>query len=172
MILQTIMNSNIEKKLLRFPHKELRAAVIKKYIAEAGYDKVVCFSCGNAAAKLEEAGVDVLHIGAKGVLEPHKWFTQAEIAKVFPGYFDATSGHLPAELMVRLAKVYKAYIGRIQGDTVYIPTGSGETLVCLKMAYPEKQFVAVYNIDKATEYDIDAPLNAYVRATAAAIIGI
>ena len=148
-------------ELLRFPHKRIRAQVIKRYM-DGVYARAVCFSCGNAATELEKAGVDVLHIGEQGVLEPHKWFTQAEIKHTFPDYFDATSGHLPMEVMLRLAVAYSAHLGKLP-ETVYVPSGSGETVVCLKLAYPDTHFVAVYNIDKATEYSPYCPLNALVR---------
>lgn len=148
-------------KLLRFPHKRIRAQVIKQYM-KGTYSRAVCFSCGNAATELEKAGVDVLHIGAHGVLEPHKWFTQAEIKRTFPDYFDATSGHLPMELMFELGCAYAAHLGKLP-ETVYVPSGSGETVVCLKLAYPDTHFVAVYNIDEATEYSPACPLNALVR---------
>ena len=159
----------MQNNMLRFPHKAIRARVIKEYLAAQGCEKVVCFSCGNAAERMQEAGLDVLHIGPKGVLAPRKWFTQKEIACEFPGRFDATSGHLPAELMYALSQAYKAHIGHLP-QKVYVPTGSGETLVCLKLAYPDTDFVAVYNMDDATEYSPDAPLNAYVAAMAADVL--
>ena len=163
----------MEAELLRFPHKRIRAHVIKQYI-QGRYKKVICFSCGNAAAELEAAGVDTLHIGDKGVLTPRQWFTQAEIADIWPGYFDATSGHLPIELMSILGSAYKAYLTQVMRlelpDLVYVPCGSGETLVCLKLAYPNKKFVAVYNLDKATEYSPRCPLNDLVKLLAEARI--
>ena len=154
---------------LRFPHKAIRAEVIKKYMKKWNYDKAVCFSCGNASARLKEAGVNTLAIATNGELTPNKWFEQAEIAKTFPGYFDATSGNLPIELMNALAKTYKDYLGEL-ASPVYVPTGSGETLVCLKMAYPEIDFIAVYNLDSATEYSESAPLNSLVKALAKDVI--
>lgn len=159
-------------ELLRFPHKRIRSLVIMQYI-QGRYEKAICFSCGNAAAELEAAGVKTLHIGAKGVLNPQRWFSQAEIALIWPDYFDATSGHLPAELMGLLSAAYKGYFtaqGEALGDEVYVPTGSGETLVALKLAYPHKRFIAVYNLDKATEYNPGCPLNDYVKAMADEII--
>lgn len=158
----------MEADLLRFPHKAIRAQVIKKYI-EGRYDKVVCFSCGNAAAELHKAGVKVLHIGRHGILEPHKWFSQAEIAETFPNYFDATSGHLPMELMLLLSAEYRAYLGELP-PVVYLPCGSGETLLCLKLAYNDTRFVAVYDIDEATEYDERCVLNPIVELLADKII--
>lgn len=159
----------MEAELLRFPHKQIRADIIKDYMREAGFTKAVCFSCGNAARALEAAGVDTVHVGADGELNPNKWFTQARISKVFDGYFDATSGHLPIELLLRLAAAYKKHLQDKLGDVVYVPTGSGETLVCLKLAYPNKKFIAVYDLDKATEYSKDAPLNKFVELLAAVI---
>lgn len=153
-------------EVLRFPHKAIRAQAIKKYMEQAGYTRAVCFSCGNAARELEAAGVDVLHIGEHGELAPRKWFSQAEIARDFAGYFDATSGNLPAELMGDIARRYREHLQDTLDDTVYVPTGSGETLVCLKMAYPDKHFVAVYNMDEATAYSEEAPLNELVALIA------
>lgn len=149
--------------LLRFPHKRLRAAAIREYMAEAGLARCVCFSCGNAAEALIAEGVDTLHIGPHGVLAPTRWFTPAQIARAFPGFFDATSGHLPLSLMTEIGQRYRAYLGGLP-DVVRVPSGSGETLVCLKLAYPETDFVAVYNLDEATEYSAHAPLNSLVKA--------
>ena len=160
----------MEADLLRFPHKKIRAEVIKEYMEKADYKKAVCFSCGNAARALEDAGIEVLHIGAAGDLIPMKWYTQAEIKKVFPDYFDATSGHLPMELMLKIAERFQRYLGFEMPAIVYVPTGSGETIVCLKLAYPEKRFVAVYDLDKATEYDEQAPLNKLVELLAEKVI--
>lgn len=162
----------VVENLLRFPHKELRSRAVKQYMQTAGYNRAVCFSCGNAAEKLKDAGVDVLHIGARGDLTPNKWYTQAEIKRDFPNCFDATSGHLPMELMLEIAKLYREDLGDTLGDLVYVPTGSGETLVCLKLAYPEKKFIAVYNLDTATEYSEHAPLNKMVRLLAEEVAGI
>lgn len=158
-----------EVDLLRFPHKKIRALCIKEYMLMSGYKRAVCFSCGNAAHALENVGVDVLHIGEHGVLEPKQWFSQADIEKAFTGYFDATSGHLPMQLMNGLAREYKCVLGALPGR-VYVPCGSGETLVCLKMAYPETDFVAVYNIDSATQYEAGCVLNDLVRLLACEVV--
>lgn len=154
------------KTLLRFPHKEIRARAISDYMKEAGYTRAVCFSCGHAAQELEKVGVDVLHIGKRGKLTPNQWFTQAEITRDFNGYFDATSGHLPMDLMLNISVLFKRFLQNKLNDVVYVPTGSGETLVCLKLAYPEKKFIAVYNLDEATEYCKYAPLNEMVKLLA------
>lgn len=148
---------NIE--LLRFPHKQIRAKVIKEYISGK---PCVCFSCGNAAKALENEGIEVLHIGPHGVLEPKKWFSQLEIAETFSNYFDATSGNLSMELMLQIGNAYKKYLGELTSP-VYVPSGSGETVLCLKLAYPEIDFVAVYNLDEATEYSEQSPLNKIVE---------
>lgn len=156
------------KKLLTFPHKKIRSKVIQKYI-ENNYSQLVCFSCGNAGRSLEELNLDVLHIGEEGTLTPNKWFSMREIQHYFPNYFDATSGHLNMELMQLIAKEYKKYLGELP-QTNYIPTGSGETLVCLKLAYPKKDFIAVYNLGKETEYNSNAPLNKMVELLSSKII--
>lgn len=155
--------------VLRFPHKKIRAEKIKQYMQQAGYKKAVCFSCGNAARELLRAGVPTIHIGEKGILTPKVWFKQAEIHDTFPECFDATSGHLPMELMLRIGRAYREYLGDLD-ECVYVPTGSGETLVCLKLAYPDTDFVAIYNIDEKTEYSEDAPLNGLVKELAFDIV--
>lgn len=152
--------------LLVFPHKKIRAELIKEYLNRSRYDKVVCFSCGNAAREIKEAGIDTLFIGEDGELKPNEWFTQLKIDNIFPKYFNATSGHLPIELMQMLSERYKTYLGELSSDVIYVPTGSGETIICLKIAYPHKKFVAVYNLDNATKYDNENPLNCLVEIIA------
>ena len=156
--------------LFVFPHKKIRAEVIKNHLNKSRYKKVVCFSCGNAAVALINAGIETLHIGENGDFLPNKWFNQTEINNIYPDYFDATSGHLTIEIMFLLGKAYKQYLGELMKKTIYVPTGSGETLVCLKMVYPETQFVAVYNLNAATQYNEKAPLNNLVKLLSNEII--
>jgi hypothetical protein len=158
----------MEIKLLRFPHKAIRAVVLKNYM-RGKWEKAVCFSCGNAAKELEKAGVEVLHIGPHGTLEPRKWFSQAEIHTIFPDYFDATPGNLPIELMQSLGAAYANYLGDLP-EWVYVPTGSGETLLSLAMEYPSTHFVAVYNLDEATKYKPNCPLNSMVKLVSESIL--
>lgn len=155
-------------ELLRFHHKAIRSVVIKHYMSGT-WEKAVCFSCGNAAKELEKVGVYVVHIGPHGVLAPRKWFSQREIHQIFPAYFDATPGHLPNELLGELGAAYAAHLGELP-EKVYVPTGSGETLLCLAMAYPGTQFVAVYNLDEATKYEPQCPLNRMVELVSKRII--
>ena len=157
-------------KFLKFPHKQLRAEVIKQYI---GNKKAVCFSCGNASKELLKAGVNTLCIGGDiGVLQPNKWFTQNEVANIFPDYFDATLGHLSIELMKLIAQAYKKYFDEnelMKSDIYDIMCGSGETLICLKLAYPDKAFNAFYNVkgyEAETAYNEEATLNSLVRLVA------
>ena len=159
---------------LNFPHKRIRAKVIRDYV---GDKKVVCFSCGNASAELLNVGVDTLCIGGwNGVFQPTMWFTQKNISDMFPDYYDATPGHLSMEVMLLLASAYKSYFHNLHGlpdDEYNVMCGSGETLVCLKLAYPEKKFNAVYNVvgyEEATAYNKEAPLNQLVELLANKII--
>lgn len=151
--------------LYRFPNKLLRSIAIKRYMDKAGYTRAVCFSCGNASAKLKEVGIDVLDISKKGDLEAKRWFEQSEIKRLFPDYFDATSGHIPIECMLEVAKTFKEYIGCLPAE-IYLPTGSGETLLELKMAFPYAKITAVYNLDEATQYDQECILNPLVEIVA------
>lgn len=158
----------MRNKLFEFPNKALRAQAIKEYMQKYGFDKAICFSCGNASRALKEIGVDTLDISASGDMLALKWFKIGEIKKAFPNYFDATSGHLPLDCMQMVAETFKAYLGEIP-DEITLPTGSGETLVCLKLAYPKTKINAVYNLSSATQYDNDAPLNKVVELLAESV---
>ena len=150
--------------LLKFNHKQIRSEVIKGYMALIGLDKAVCFSCGNASRALKEAGVVTLDISDSGDLVANRWFRPYEVAKTFGTYFDATSGHLPLHLMADIAQAFKKELGVLSESEYLIPTGSGETIICLQIAYPDIKFVAQYNMNKATEYSKDAPLNEVVAS--------
>lgn len=156
-------------KLLLFPNKELRAYVIARHVRAAGYRGVLSFTCGNAAAALRKSGLDVLEIGKKGSLTPNHWFTPAEIHAIWPDYFDATPGHLPLPLMVEVGQQFANFLDLNKSNAAarsikhYVPTGSGESILCLHFAYPKNTFVAVYdNSNQATTRDNDAPLNSVV----------
>lgn len=152
--------------------KELRAKVVSKHVQEVGYPGVVCFSCGNAANFLRCEGLDVLEIGPRGDLLPGKWWSVSDIAMHFGHLFDATSGHLPVELMNRVAlllrdKVLSEYGPLKKGTNYVIPSGSGETLVCMCLAFPGIRFIAEYDNSKMqTTYSENAPLNGLVELLA------
>lgn len=148
-------------KTLIFPAKKIRAQAIKDYIGKN--IKVVCFTCGNASKALREEGLEVLSIGEHEDFKPNKWYTPKEIKHIFPEYFDATSGHLPIDLMLDISQRFKNYLGTLKNEPISVPTGSGETIICLKLAYPEIKFIPVYNLDEATEYNEKAPLNKIVE---------
>ena len=145
---------------LQFPHKKIRSEVIKQYMQEAGYKQAVCFTCGNAGRELRRAGVETIIVGGEGDMLPNRWLSTAEIHRMFPSCFDATSGHLNMEVMGRIASAYKAYLGDLP-PVVEVPTGSGECLVCLKLAYPHVRFIAEYDVaglERQTQYCAMAPL--------------
>ena len=161
---QEILNN-----LLVFKHKKIRAQVIKNFLNGKDYKGVVCFSCGNASRELKSVGLNVIDISPNGDLKPNKWYEPSKIREIFNNYFDGTSGHLSTELMILVAQAYKRTLGNLPNIN-YVPTGSGETIMCLKLAYPEKEFIAVYNINSATEYNESANLNDYVKMIAKDII--
>jgi hypothetical protein len=154
-------------KLLQFPNKKLRARVIADFVRNSSYRGVVVFSCGNAAKALREEGLDVVEIGPRGDLQTQKWWKAAEIHRLHPGRFDATSGHLPACLMVEVGKAFREHLGDLAPGRYAVPTGSGETIMCLRAAYPSRSVVlyAAYNNDRPeTERDPMNPLNDFVDA--------
>lgn len=152
--------------------KRLRAEVIAKHLKQIGEQRCVCFTCGNAAAALRKAGVQVVEVGAKGKLKPSTWFGYSDIQQAFNGLFDATSGHLPMPLMRQIAarvrrekEIIKWIINaHTEAGGFFVPTGSGESIVVLAMAYPRGVFLPVRFKHPATKYDKDAPLNDLVKA--------
>lgn len=148
-------------EMIEVPAKRLRAEIIAAYVWKAGYDGVVCFSCGNASRALKEMGLDVLDVSPSGDLEAKRWWTPEEIRRVWPNRFDATSGHLPCFLMVELSKALHRFLGDTleDGKTCGVPTGSGETIVCLRWAFPGMCFVPIYGDNLATRREENAPLN-------------
>lgn len=153
--------------ITNFPRKELRTKPIIDYVKQSGYDGIVCFSCGNATRALKKAcnveGIYLLGISPYDALSAREWWSMAEIHKAFPVLFDATSGHLPFELMSIISGVFKDFIGELKKDKYEIAAGSGETITCLRLCYEKVHFTAVYNIDNATKYEEKAPLNALVK---------
>ena len=152
-------------EILKFPAKRLRAEVIANYIRATDQMGVVVFGCGNGARDLRAQGVDVLDISPEGDVAPTRWWTPAEIAREWPRRFDATSGHLPLHLMVRVAGAFRAHLGALPSWKSWgVPSGSGETILCLFLAYPTHMFTAIYGEDHATQFNEQAPLNAAVKA--------
>lgn len=142
--------------------KSVRALVIKAYMERQHIHYAVCFSCGNASAYLREIGVPLLDVSPHGDMTANRWFTVEEVRGFFPLAFDATSGHLPIHIMRRIADGLKeALCGEFETDTEYeVLSGSGETVLCLKMAFPDILFTPVYDDrDEATKFCEEAPLN-------------
>jgi len=140
--------------------KKERAKIIAEYVSQSGLDGVVIFGCGNGAQALRDCGLYVVDVSAVGDIMARRWWTPAEIAKSWPRLFDATSGHLPAWMMIKIGQAIRQKLGDIDGGNV--PTGSGETITCLRWAYPDKLFVPIYNTSEATKYEPLAPLNPIV----------
>lgn len=147
--------------------KRLRSYLLYNYVGKD--KKYVCFSCGNTSKSLKKLGLKVLDISPNGDLSSNRWFTIQEIHDIFPQYFDATCGHLSMELMNKLSESYADYFYYLEekaGEEVIVPTGSGETLCCLALAFPDVKFIARYGIDESTEFHEEAPLNKLVEQLA------
>lgn len=153
--------------LLKTEAKRVRAEVIARHVEAAGYPGVVCFSCGNASAALKVLGLRVVDVSPTGGLEARRWWTPAEIRCTFPQLFDATSGHLPIPVMVDVARALRAAVGDLPAGTYHVPSGSGETALCLRWAYgPDVVLVAQYDdAQHATRWEQQAPLNHVVAAS-------
>lgn len=156
-------------RLLKLENKRIRAEVIKEFLKWKKYDWVVCFSCWNATKELKKVWLNVIDISPNWDFIPNRRFFPNEVKQVFPTYFDATSWHLSIELMQKIWEAFKKELWEIW-DENYVATWSWETIVELKLAYPDKDFIAVYNLDKATQYDEEATLNSLVRIIAKEVI--
>ena len=157
------------------PNKKIRSGIIEAYCRQANISGVVCFSCGNASRALMATGLDVIDVSPSGSLLPNKWWSPAEIKKAWPNRFDATSGHLSLLLMLKIANEFKVFYDNVAAtkeEFIRVPTGSGETIFCLHLAFPYKKFVAVYNMNDSTKYESKAPLNEIVKQIAYDIEGI
>ena len=142
--------------------KRLRAVVVKAYMEEAEIEECVCYTCGNASKYLEAEGLEVTE-----VIDPPEWHNEVDMYSNWGriGIFNATSGMLPVELMVNISKLLKEHFKTDMQDVqaMEIACGSGETLVTMQMAFPNVRFTAVYNIDEATRFNMEAPLNELVK---------
>jgi hypothetical protein len=141
--------------------KVIRAELIRDYLHQCGQTETVCFSCGIASAALRKVGLTVCE-----VINPEKWWDPFEIA-FFYGMFDSTSGHLPVFLMEKIAVRLRSELSLSEFDQGinFLKCGSGETFVCMKMAFPEVFMIPVYDdMNPATKYNEGAPLNGLVKA--------
>jgi hypothetical protein len=67
--------------------------------------------------------------------------------------------------MHALAVALRDSVGRLDEAKLYdIPTGSGETIVALRLAYPLQPFRARYQCGTGTEFHPLAPLNGIVQS--------
>lgn len=153
--------------MLNFPAKRIRSEVIAAHVRSSGLPGVVCFSCGNASRALKATGIYVVDVAPGGSLEsPSVWWTPSEISRAWPHLLDATSGHLPLWLVTRIGDAFKEHLGDIGRGPHRVPSGSGETVLALALAYLNADFVAVYGGSNATRYQEKAPLNMLVRRVA------
>lgn len=155
-------------ELLRTPAKRLRAELVARHLGSTELERtlarVVCFTCGNAGRELRRAGLRPVTVGPQEPLQAGRWWTPSEIRAAWPGFFDATSGHLPAWAMVELGELLHAELGPLPDRPLGVPTGSGETLAALRWSYPRAQLVAVVNLDANTQHDPRMPLAPLVAA--------
>lgn len=144
--------------------KQLRAAWIAAYCKRAGYAGVTCLTCGTTGIALIEAcrkeGLE-----CRVFSNPQRWWGNAEFIE-YNGtqFFDATSGHIPLFIICALGEVYREYLGEISDDEIVVPTGSGETALSLRVAYPNKTIIAQYGESAEIKRDLHAPLNSAIDA--------
>ena len=134
-----MVNINLDEKLIR-------SKVIKAYL---GNDKCFCFSCGNATKALQNAGVNVIAVSPKDAINATRYVSPLEATKLF-NCFDATPGNLPIYMIKDIAAEIKKVLPRkiIESSApIYIPTGSGETLLAMSFIFPISRLRAVVDIE-------------------------
>jgi hypothetical protein len=73
--------------------------------------------------------------------------------------------------MLRIAMYIRSVLGTIEGADypgvgLAVPTGSGESIMCMHLAYPAYKFIAVYDDNSpSTTYFCSAPLSNVVART-------
>lgn len=147
--------------------KQIRACVIHEYMLQNGYDHCVCFSCGNATRALKAEGVSCISISPDGDLTANRWWSISEVRKAFANAFDATSGHLPIDVLIAIAKKYREAFSDVfvKGKEYVIPTGSGETVFCLSMAFKDIKFIAQWRKDDPScEMSVEAPMTEIIKS--------
>lgn len=152
---------------IAYKAKRIRAKVIARYMKRNGFERCVCFSCGNACDALIAEGLDCIAIAPERDLRAERWWTLEEIRKTFPTAFDATSGHLPVDVLLDVADEFRSEFASLfcDGSEYIVPTGSGETIVCLKLAFPQTSFRAEWERGvPALEPEQLAPLFRVVQA--------
>ena len=128
--------------------KRIRAEVIKRYL---GSERCFAFSCGNATRALKEAGVNVVGISPHDLLSANGYINPLKAKEMF-ACFDATSGHLPLFLMELIAYEIKNHLIENTDvfqdkELIYVPTGSGETILALSYYIPIARLVAVVDYE-------------------------
>lgn len=140
--------------------KQVRSALVAEHVRAGHYDGAVVFSCGNASRALASTGTYVVRVAEGQDLRAERWWDAAEVHRCWPYLFDATSGHLPMPLMARLAEHIGGRLGGLEAGVYVVPTGSGETVLALRMAplYRDCVFVAEYGPEPWCSEDRWAPL--------------
>ncbi len=167
----TNIGLQIKDRWIIATNKKERASVVIDYAKTHLYEGIVVFSIGSPEdlrRAIIRSPLNLISVAPDGDLQSaNKWWTQEEIRTSWPNYFDATSGHLPVFLLNQVViKIRSKFLGIDESGEYFVPTGSGETFVCMAMAFPRVKFRAVYNIDKYTQWNPNAPLNDMVKALA------
>lgn len=127
--------------------KRIRAEVIKEYLDGK---QCFCFSCGNSSLALRQAGADVIGISPHNALSATTYITPQKAQAIFK-CFNATSGCLPLFLMEKIAHKVRNQIPKkmfASKKTIYVPTGSGETLFTFSYIFPVRRLVGVIDKDE------------------------
>lgn len=157
-------------KSIAINNKKIRAEVINEFLGEK---RAFCFSSGNAAYALRQAGVNLIAISPFDALTANHFIRPKEAEYYFQA-FNATSGYLPTFLLERIAQRVKA---RCKGglpikDRLFIPFGSGELIFVFSFFFPLNRIVAVTSNYAPLTQDNTSPLAAFVKKNCPKIINV
>lgn len=144
--------------------KSIRSEIIADDIRKKNLDGAVCFSSGTALHYLREAVPYVLGVSDEnGDLRARRWFPMKEIKRIFPTLYDATSGHLTRETIIRCSERLKREV-KCELTTALIASGSGESALIANYAFPECNFIPIFDQrNQHTKWSAECELNDWLR---------
>ncbi len=135
--------------IYHFPNlKKARSTVIVVHALLNSISKICLFSCGHAYKSLhtvaEPYGIEVHWIRGED-----RYYSREEVNELYPSYFDATCGALSIDLMHELGCIlHKHLLDQGYNDEIlYVPVGSGETIVALGHHIPHSKLIGYHSKD-------------------------
>lgn len=133
--------------------KDIRSEKIIKRINSIPKIKgAIILSCGNAYKSLfrlalrhniRVIGLGTSHSYSSNIPLENRFYSIEELEKMYPGWFNATSGALSDELMKEIGTELYQKLCKFgyHNEIIHIPVGSGETLISLSKVLPHNKLI-------------------------------